>query len=83
MDVGKILESLVSNVKTLKLVAYAILALIVAIDFFIPRHHPHFFWDEVPGFSAIYGFASFFLIVIVSKTLGHYFLGRSEDYYDD
>lgn len=83
MDIGKILESLVKNVKTLKLISYGILVLIVALDFVIPRHHPHFFWDEIPGFSAAYGLASFFLIVLVSKSLGHYFLGRSEDYYND
>lgn len=83
MDIGKILENLVNNTKTLKRIAYAVLILIVVIDFFLPREHSHYFWDDIPGFSAVYGFVSFVLIVVVSKTLGHYWLGRSEDYYND
>lgn len=83
MDIGKILENLVNNAKTLKQVGFAVLALIVVIDFFLPRHHSEFFWDDIPGFSALYGLLSFILIVVVSKTLGHYLLGRPEDYYDD
>ena len=83
MDIGKILENLVNNAKTLKRIGFAVLALIVVIDFFLPRHHSEFSWDEIPGFSALYGLLSFILIVVVSKTLGHYLLGRPEDYYDD
>ncbi|MBI5625864.1 MAG: hypothetical protein HY935_01485 [Nitrosomonadales bacterium] len=83
MNIGKILEKLVNNAKTLQRIGFAVLALIVVIDFFLPRHHSEFFWDEIPGFSAAYGLVSFTLIVVVSKTLGHYWLGRSEDYYND
>ena len=83
MDIGKILESLVNNAKALKRIGFAVLAFLVVIDFFLPRHHSHFFWDDIPGFSAIYGLVSFILIVAVSKTLGHFLLGRSEDYYND
>ena len=83
MDIGKILENLVTNTKMLKRVGFVILALLVVIDFFLPRHHSEFFWDDIPGFSAIYGLLSFILIVVVSKTLGHYWLGRPEDYYND
>ena len=83
MNIGKILESLVNNAKTLQRIGFAVLALIVVIDFFLPRHHSHFPWDDIPGFSALYGLISFALIVVVSKTLGHYWLGRPEDYYND
>ena len=83
MDIGKILESLVNNAKMLQRIGFAVLALIVVIDFFLPRHHSEFFWDDIPGFSALYGLLSFILIVVVSKTLGHYLLGRPEDYYND
>ena len=83
MDMGKILENLVNNAKTLKRIAYAVLALTVVIDFFLPRHHHIFFWDDIPGFSAVYGFISCVLIVVISKALGHYWLERSEDYYND
>ena len=69
MDIGKILENLVNNAKTLKRIGFAVLALIVVVDFFLPRHHSEFFWDDIPGFSALYGLISFILIVVVSKTL--------------
>lgn len=83
MDIGKVLENLVANTKTLKRIVYVILALLVVIDFFLPRHHPHFFWDEIPGFSAVYGFISCILIIVISKALGRFWLARSEDYYND
>ena len=83
MNIGKILENLVNNTRTFKRIAYAVLALTVAIDFLLPRHHAYFFWDDIPGFSAVYGFISCVLIVVVSKALGHYWLERSEDYYND
>jgi hypothetical protein len=56
---------------------------VVVIDFFLPRDHPHFFWDLIPGFNAVFGFISCILIIVISKALGHYWLARSEDYYDD
>lgn len=83
MDIGKALESLMNNSTTLKRVAYVILALTVLIDFVISRHHSYFPWDDIPGFSAVYGFVSCVLIVVVSKALGHFWLERSEDYYND
>jgi len=83
MNIGKILESMMDNRKTLKRIAYAVLALTVVLDFFIERHHHVFFWDDIPGFSAVYGFVSCVLIVVISKALGHYWLERSEDYYND
>jgi predicted tellurium resistance membrane protein TerC len=83
MELGKILENMLNNTKTLKRIAYVILALTVVLDLFIPRDYVHFFWDDIPGFSAVYGFISCILIIIVSKTLGHYWLSRPEDYYDD
>lgn len=83
MDIGKILENLVNNAKTLKRIGFAVLALLVVIDFFLPRHHSHFFWDDIPGFSAVYGLVSCVLIVVISDVLGHYWLERSEDYYND
>lgn len=83
MDYGKTLERLVANRQTLKRASYAVLVLIVVIDFFLPRDHPHFFWDLIPGFSAVFGFVSCILIIVVSKAFGHYAVGRQEDYYDD
>jgi hypothetical protein len=85
MDIGKTLEYLVANTKTLKRMMWVILALLVVVDFFLHRHHPPllaFGLDGIPGFSAVYGFVSCVLIIVVSKFLGHSWLSRPENYYD-
>ncbi len=69
------------NIKTLKRIFYASLAIVVLADFFIDREI-EFFWDAIPGFNALYGFVSCVLIIIVSKTIGHKWLMKKEDYYD-
>ncbi|MCW3141091.1 MAG: hypothetical protein N2V72_02760 [Methanophagales archaeon] len=53
----------------------------VLVHLFIPSHAA-FLWQEIPGFSAIYGFIGCILIIIVSKALGHYWLQKEEDYYE-
>jgi len=47
--------------------------------------HPkiHFFWETLPFFSALYGFVGCILIVIGSKALGHWWLQKKEDYYEE
>ena len=42
----------------------------------------HTVWQTIPGFSAIYGFVGCVLIIVVSKSLGHLWLQREEDYYE-
>jgi hypothetical protein len=83
MDLGKLLENLMSNPPLLKRIGWATLALVVVIDFFLPRPYLHFFWDSIPGFSAVYGLFSCILIIVVSKALGKLWLSKPEDYYDD
>ncbi len=39
-------------------------------------------WQQVPGFFALFGLVFCLVIVIVSKLLGHFWLQRKEDYYD-
>ncbi len=70
------------NVKTLWIMLGIGLVLTVIPDFFIPREHIIFPWDRIPGFSAVYGFISSVLIIIVAKVLGHKWLMKKEDYYD-
>ena len=83
MDIAKVLETMVANTKTLKRIAWVVLALTVVIDFFLHRHHPPlFFLDGIPGFSAIYGFISCVLIIGVAKALGNFWLLRPDNYYE-
>lgn len=70
------------NRKRLSLFFYLSLLLVVGVDFLIPHESGHFFWEEIVGFGALYGFISCVLIIVVSKLLGHLGLMKPEDYYD-
>lgn len=60
-----------------------VLVITLVADFLVPRDHIEAFWQAIPGWGALYGFVSCFLIVFVSKFLGHRGkLMRREDYYD-
>ena len=49
--------------------------------FFLPEH-PHFWWEQIPVFDAIFGFLGCIVIVLGSKALGHRGIQKDEDYYD-
>lgn len=68
------------NVKRLIYFFYAILAILLVVEFFIHRHS-HFPWEDQPFFFAIYGFVACVLVIFTSKLL-RFFLKRNEDYYD-
>lgn len=74
MNLGKRLEEILENparMKRVRQIFYATLVLLVVADFFAPRPHAIFPWDLIPGFSAVYGFVSCILIILVSKFIGH------------
>jgi len=60
--------------------AVSILAGVLAYHFHL--FHPYFWWENLPVFSAIYGFVGCVIIIIASKALGHYWLQKEEDYYE-
>ncbi len=70
------------RLQTLKWIFYALLVIVFAADFFVERHHVTFAWDNIPGFSAVYGFASVIVIIIIAKIIGAVVVTRKEDYYD-
>jgi hypothetical protein len=53
----------------------------VLVQSFTP-FHADFVWQEIPVFSAIYGFLGCIIIIVVSKALGQHWLQKEEDYYD-
>jgi hypothetical protein len=60
-----------------------VLILIVIADFVVPRAHTQYFWQEIPGWSAFFGFVSCVAIIFISKFIGHSGgIMRDEDYYD-
>lgn len=68
--------------KTLKRLVLVVVIVLLIIDIFMPRHHAEFPWDDIPGFSAVYGLISCVVIIVVSKALGKIWLQKKEDYYD-
>lgn len=72
----------IKNMNELRRPFYIILILVVLSDFFVHREHAAFFWDHIPGWSALYGFISCIVIILVSKFIGHEWLLKEEDYYD-
>lgn len=76
------LEKYLNDLGKYKRFLYIGLALAVVFDFLAPRHHEYFFWDKIPGFSAVFGFISAVLIIFVSKGIGHAFLMKHEEEHD-
>jgi hypothetical protein len=44
--------------------------------------HGHFWFEDLPAWGSLYGFASAVAIVVLSKLLGKLWLIRRETYYD-
>jgi hypothetical protein len=63
---------------------YAVgLALVLALGSMVPPEQGEPFWEKLPFFEPAFGFLGCLLIIFVSKALGHLFLQKREDYYDD
>ncbi len=66
-------------------ILYVCLAVSIVAGLLLHSHeqaHAAFVWQEIPVFSAIYGFIGCILIIVVSKALGHHWLQKEEDYYE-
>ncbi len=61
---------------------YAVLAALVLMDLLLPKKAGLPWWEALTGFSALYGFISCVLIIVVSKLVGHAGLMKRENYYD-
>ncbi len=69
-----------ANVKHTLWILYAVCAVLLLIDFAIPRHVTHA-WEGLLGFYAVYGFVACVILVLVAKEMRK-LLMRKEDYYD-
>ena len=81
MNLLKIIE--LFRRKTMKRIAYAVLILIILIDFFIPRYEIHFYGDRIPGFWSLFGFVACILIILISKWIGYLGIMQDENYYNE
>ncbi|MEW6218324.1 MAG: hypothetical protein AB1634_02185 [Thermodesulfobacteriota bacterium] len=83
MDLVKLIDFLRDRLKTVVLVCYIVLALLVVWDaVFVSKEHAHTSPEHWPGFWAVFGFISCTLIIFVSKWFGHLGIMTREDYYD-
>ena len=69
-----------ANVSRLLNVFYLLCAVVVVLDLLVVRE-VHHGWEELFGFYAWYGFASFWILVALAKRMRKVLM-RSEDYYD-
>ncbi len=82
MMIVRFIAWLRARLRLVIIACYFILALLIFVDIGIPRHHPHFLGDMIPGFWAGFGFFACVLIIVFSKWLGKKFLFRPEGYYE-
>ena len=68
--------------KNLRLLLYVGIGIPCVLGFLFPYPHPHFWWQKIPIFDALFGFGGCVLIIMVSKGLGHRWLMKDEGYYD-
>jgi peptidoglycan/LPS O-acetylase OafA/YrhL len=68
------------NVSRLLNVLYALCAVLVVLDFVVPRHSEHP-WEHVVAFYPLYGFVGIVILVLAAKGLRRLVM-RAEDYYD-
>ena len=81
MSLLKIIE--VFRTKIMKRIAYAVLIIIILIDFFIPRHEIHFIGDGITGFWSLFGFVACIVIILISKWIGRLGIMQDENYYNE
>ena len=86
MNLLRLIELLRDHLRTVIRVAIAVLVVLVLLDAVpavVDKEHAHTTAEHVPAFWAAFGLLGCLLLVIVSKTIGHLFVARSEDYYDE
>jgi len=69
-------------VKRQRLTLYIGIAAVCLLGFIFPNAQPHFWWQKIPVFDAVFGFVGCIVIILFAKTLGHYWLTKNKDYYD-
>jgi hypothetical protein len=71
---------------TVKRWFYAGLAAIAASELALPlvleSDDAHFWFEDIPAWGSLFGFAACIAIVVASKLLGKLLLTRPESYYD-
>jgi hypothetical protein len=69
-------------VRKLQSFLYLSIGITCALGFVFPNRHPHFWWQKIPIYDAVFGFVGCVLIITFANWLGHRWLMRDEAYYD-
>ncbi len=69
------------NVVLVRKVLFAVCALLIAVNFFVPMHG-EFFWERYVGFFAAFGFVACVGLVVAARRILRPLVRRDEDYYD-
>lgn len=80
--IGKTLQNMRGYGKIWLFLFFAVLAVLVGLNFVIHPHHPHFGLDKFAGFFAGFGLFVGLGMVIIMKKLIQPLIARDEDYYD-
>jgi len=70
--------------KRLWIIFIVILAISIGGDLGLMASQAHackFWWSNIPGFFALFGFIGCLAIIIIAKFAAHHWLQRKEDYY--
>ena len=65
----------------LRIGGVVVLGLTVAGEYLVERH-PHFSFDQLPGFNAAFGFLACVALILVARLIG-LALKRADTYYED
>jgi len=86
MKLVKFIEFINHKKKSMLMISYIVLALIVIVDaipLIVNKEHAHTQIESLPGFWALFGFIACGVIIFFSKWYGHAGIMKPEDYYDD
>ncbi len=61
---------------------YAVLAVMLVLNFLILPPHPHFGAEKIPGFWAVFGLGVAVALARLAKGAAHTFLGKDVDFYE-
>jgi len=82
MKLASMIEALRNNLKTLKIVMIAYLAVLVVFDVLLSREDAHYIIDKIYAYWAIFGTIGCFLLIKFCKGIAHLFLSKNEDFYE-
>jgi len=68
--------------KKLRRFLIIVIIIVSVLGFFFPYPQPHFWWQKIPIFDSIFGFIGCIVIILASKWIGHTWLMKQEDFYD-